>query len=142
MDYDKLYSELLKPLTVKYGELDEETLSSIIGFSAGGPVSMSTIESIGLYVTCELSTYDEQIKSSEKLNFEFFSKGNISGELCRSIFTALGNLSFNTELGNKHTIGVNGVTGDMEGIETVKLKLFSKTKIGNGLYGLYEVLPV
>ena len=69
MDYEKFYNELFAPLEEKYGELDEDTITSIVGFSAGGPVSLSKIENKKLFVTCELAAYPEQRVSSEGLKF-------------------------------------------------------------------------
>ena len=99
--YDILFSEL----TTKFGDIDTDTVTSIIGFSAGGPVSICTISENVICVTCELSEYAEQIESTDGLKYEFFAK-NLEVDTCRTLFTALGNLSMNCELGDLHTIDV------------------------------------
>lgn len=142
MDYDKFYNDLFAPLEAKYGALDEDTITSIVGFSAGGPVSLSKIEAKRLYVTCELAAYPEQRVSSEGLRFELFSVGSHSEDWCRTVFSALGGLSFEAELGDQHTINIAGVFDGPEAIDTVQLRFFSKAKIGNEQYGLYEVVDV
>lgn len=136
MDYQQFYLELFKPLEKAYGVLDEETLTSIVGFSAGGNVSLVLSKATNLYVTCELACYPEQQKSTENVNFEFFSKDTFSEDDCISFFTALGNLSFNATLGDGHVINVSSF---FEKCERVQLKLFSKSQIGNDCFGLYEV---
>lgn len=140
MDYEKFYNELFSELEEKYGKLDDETISSIVGFSAGSPISLSNIEAEKLYVTCELSTYPEQKLSSQGLRYEFFSVGEFSEDWCRSVFTALGSLSFDVELGDQHTINISGLIEGAEAVDTVKLRLFSQAIINGDRYGLYEVL--
>lgn len=137
MNYVKFYDEIFSALEKKYGKLDNETITPIVGFSVGGPVSLSKIETKKLYVTCELSVHPNQKPSSQGLQYELFSVGNFSEEWCRSVFTALGNLSLEAELGDKHTINISGIT---EGPEIVKLRLFSQSTINNKQYGVYEVL--
>ncbi len=141
MDYEKFYTELFKDIERKYGSFDEDTLTSIIGFSGGGPVSLSKKAENDLYATCELAVYPEQYKSSENLNYELFSVGNFTADWCQSVFTALGNLSMGTELGDGHTIDISGVVEPDDPVTEIKLKLFSKTKYKGKDYGLYEVLP-
>lgn len=140
MDYELFYKEIFAPLEEKYGALDEDTITSIIGFSAGGPVSLSKIEDKKLYVTCELAVYPEQRLSSEGLKYELFSVGTHSDDWCRTVFSALGGLSLDAELGDKHTIDISGVVEGPEATDKVQLNLFSKTIIGNEKYGLYEVI--
>lgn len=142
MSYEQFYGKLFAPLEEKYGALDKDTITSIVGFSAGGPVSLSKIDNKKLYVTCELAVYPEQRTTSEGLKFELFSIGSHSDDWCRTVFSAIGNLSFEAELGDQHTINIAGLFDGSEANETVRLRLFSKTKIGNENFGLYEVLDV
>ena len=142
MDYAKFYNELYAPLEKKYGVLDEDAITSIVGFSAGGPVSLSKIEDKKLYVTCELAAYPEQLPSTEGLKFELFSVGSHSDDWCRTVFSALGGLSFEAQLGDQHTINISGLVEGPEATDTVQLRLFSQTTIGYEQYGLYEVVSV
>ena len=140
MDYEKFYGILFKPLEDKYGPLDKETIMSIVGFEAGGPVSLSQKASIILYVTCELAAYPEQKPSSEGLRYELFSVGDSSDDWCRKVFSALGNLSFNAELGDQHTVDISGVIEGPDAVDTVKLNLFCTADYEGKKYGLYEVV--
>jgi hypothetical protein len=141
MDYETFYAALFRELESKYGPLDSETVTSIVGFSAGGPVSLSKLERKKLFVTCELSVYPEQRKSKENLNFELLAIDDFSEDWCRKVFTALGNLSMNSVLGNNHTIDISGVVEKSSVAKKVQLKLFSKTKYENKNYGIYRVVP-
>ena len=135
--YATLYAELVE----RHGALNDETISSIIGFSGGGPVSMCQIGQKDIFVTCELSLYPEQISSTDGFRYELLSSGGIGVNACRAIFTALGNLSMDAQLGDRHTVDVSGISG-ADGITTVGLKKFSTSRIGNEMFGMYEVLPM
>jgi hypothetical protein len=140
MEIAKHYQALFRELERRHGRLDDETLTSIVGFSAGGPVSLSTLAKKNIYVTCELSLYPEQKKSAEGLKFELLSLGKFDEDTCRTLFTALGNLSMNETLGDGHTVDVSGVMPSGEPSQ-VRLELFSEADIGDGRFGVYQVAP-
>ena len=135
--YAILYSDLIE----QHGAINEETISSIIGFSGGGPVSICQIAQKDIFVTCELSLYPGQICSTEGFRFELLSLGGIGEDVCIAIFTAIGSLSMDAELGDRHTVDVSGIEGS-NGIKTVGLKKFSMDRIGDEIFGIYEVVPV
>ncbi len=134
--YTTLYAELIE----RHGALNDETISSIIGFSGGGPVSMCQIGHEAIYVTCELSLYPDQICSTDGFRYELLSLGGIDEDACRAIFTALGDLSMEAQLGDTHTVDVSGIAG-ADGITAISLKKFSSSRIGDGMFGIYEVIP-
>jgi hypothetical protein len=140
LNYEEFYKVLFEPLVEKFGEIDDETITSVIGFSGGGPVSLSSIRERNLYVSCELSCYPEQNLSSEGIRYEFFSQSEFSEDWCHAIFTALGGLSFQSELGDGHRIVTTGLIDGGEAVDEIQLKLFSKSEIDGSSYGLYEVL--
>jgi hypothetical protein len=135
------YQALFRKLEWTHGPLDKETVTSIVGFSAGGLVSLSKLANKNIFVTCELSLYPEQKPSAEGLRFELLTIDSFDEDTCRVLLTALGNLSMNEQLGDGHTLDVRGVMKSAKPHE-VKLKLFSESKIGNGRFGVYEVLQV
>jgi hypothetical protein len=140
MGADQHFRSLFRKLEWMHGALDKETLTAVVGFSAGGPVSLCTLTSKKIYVTCELSLYPQQKPSEEGLKYEFLSIGSFDENICRELFTALGNLSMNEHLGDGHTVDVRGVLKSSE-VARVKLQLFSESKIANGKFGVYEVVP-
>ena len=139
MDYQRHYAKLFEALEREYGEFDPLTISAIIGFSAGGPVSLRATNVARLFVTCELSCYEEQRPSAEGLKFEFFSKDDFSGEQARALFTALGALSMDAQLGQNHTVDASLI--ENAGVKTVRLHLYSQTTIDGTAYGIYRVRP-
>jgi len=140
MEAAKHYQALFQELERRHGRLDDDTLTSIIGFSAGGPVSLSKLARKKIFVTCELSLYPDQKRSSDGLKFELLSLGAFDEDTCRALFTALGNLSMNSPLGHGHTIDVGAVMPPGEPSQ-VELKLFSESTIGNEKFGVYQVVP-
>jgi hypothetical protein len=140
MDYRQHYASLFEQLEDEYGKLDAATLTAVIGFSAGGPVSMRVRNAARLFVTCELSVYKEQQTSTDGLRFEFFCKDEFDEEQARAIFTALGNLAMEAQLGNNHTIDVSQIAKART--DVVSLHLFSRVTIEGSEYGLYRVRPV
>ena len=140
MDSTQHFATLFSQLEAEFGKLDPTTLTSIVGFSAGGPVSLRQVARQHLFVTCELSLYAEQRVSSERLKFELLYRGRVGGEDCQKLLTALGNLSFHAQLGDGHTIDVSQVVPPSIA-RTVLLRLHSQCRMPNGNFGVYEVLP-
>ncbi len=139
MDYTALYNRLFAPIVAKYGALDSDTLTSLIGFTSGGPVSLSTIQDRRLYVTCELAGNPGQVTSTDGLKYELLSTGGLEESWCRSVFTALGTLGLSSALGDGHTIDLSQVVD--AGPQQVQLSLFAKVKFEGMRYGVYEVVP-
>ena len=138
-DYQAHFDELFRALEIENGKLDELTLGSIIGFDAGGPVSLSSIANRKLFVTCELSLYPEQLASAEGFNYELLVRGWLSESLSRELLTALGGISMRAKLGHGHTIDVSGVM-PADAPDVVRLLEYSRTSIGARKFGVYEVV--
>jgi hypothetical protein len=139
MSYQELYAILFKQLVDQFGMLDERTIMGIIGFTAGGPVNMCERKAAGLFVTCELSVYEEQKTSTDGLKFEFFSKDDFDEEQARAILSALGRLSMEVHLGDNHTVDISEIAKAR--CDVVRLALFSQARFEDIDYGLYRVGP-
>lgn len=139
MPYQQHYAKLFEQLQRQFGELDSDTITAIIGFSAGGPVSMLERKAAKLFATCELSIYEEQRLSTDGVKFELFCKDDFNQDQARTLFTALGALSMEAQLGDRHTVDASHVSG--AGVEQVSLRLFSTAVIEGTRYGLYRVCP-
>ena len=124
----------------RFGAFADATLSAIVGFDAGGPVSMFRVAGTSVFATCELSLYPEQILSSEGLRFELFSTGFEESD-ARAVLTAIGDLSMGAELGDGHTVDVSSAL-EAERARSVALRLFSRRRIGDADYGVYEVVDL
>jgi hypothetical protein len=138
--YHQHYAKLFEQLQRTYGALDGETIAGIIGFSAGGPVSMCERKAARLFVTCELSVYDEQMRSTDGIKFELFCKDDFDEEEARAILTGLGRLSMQAQLGDNHTVDLTPIENART--KTVRLELYSKVTIEGTQYGLYRIYCV
>lgn len=134
------YKLLFESLESDLGALGQETSTGVIGFSAGGPVSMIAIPGTEAWVTCELSLYSEQVPSSENLRFELLSRMAAPKNEIQKLLGSLGDFSMEARLGHGHTVDVSGVS-DIGGIALVSLQLYSSTTIGGEQFGIYEVVP-
>lgn len=137
--FEAHYQALFGAIQQEHGPLDDETLGSIIGFDAGGPVSLSSIAREALYVTCELSVYPEQVPSTEGLQYELLVRGWLDEADAQALLTALGDLSMREGLGHRHTIDVAGILS-VESICVVRLQEYCRTSIAGRPYGIYEVV--
>lgn len=138
--YQAHYDALFAAVEAEHGKLDEETLTSIIGFDGGGPVSLSRIANRKLYVTCELSVYPEQVESIEGFNYELLLRDWLDEAAAQALLTELGDLSMRAQLGDGHTIDVSGIVpAGFPGI--VRLQEYCRAFIGGRSYGVYEVSP-
>lgn len=133
--YATLYADLQRDV----GVLGSETSTGIIGFGAGGPVSMVRVPGKPIYVTCELSLYPDQVPSTEGERYEFLYRIPLADSQAQSLLTALGKLSMEAELGHGHTIDVSGVSG-AGSLSVVTLDHYSSSRIGQATYGIYEIV--
>ena len=132
------YAALFSDLEQRYGPVSETTRTGVIGFSAGGPVSICQMGIEKNFVTCELSLYPEQKLSSQGLRYEFLSRLDLSVEGSHRLLTALGNFSMEAKLGHSHTVDVSAVMPPNT-VSTVRLFLVSRCEISGTKYGIYEV---
>ena len=137
MDYQDFYNQLFASVEKKYGEIDDETISSIVGFSAGGPVSLCKVKDKNIFISCELAAHPDQQKSSEGIKFEFLTEDFESVADCRELMTALGDLSLQATLGDGHSINIAGLTDTNH--ELVSLRLFTTLEYDGDKYGIYQI---
>lgn len=135
------YARLFDRLARENGEIHNDAITGIVGFSAGGPDSMCQVGEERGYVTVELSLFEEQKVSAEGIRFELLSRSGLSSETTHAILTAIGNLSMNAMLGNGHTIDLTQVVQSPD-VRQVRLQLYSKAGLLWSKYGVYEVVLV
>jgi len=142
-DPDRFYERVFAKVETRFVvSLDPDTISSIIGFSAGGLVSLRANQQKRLYLTCELAMYEAQFPSSDgALRFEFITAGHYSEETAQTLLTALGKLTQNSTLGKGHTIDLTSVFGSIEPF-IVKLELAICFSFEKKNFAIYRVVPV
>jgi len=134
--YEALFAAVIEQL----GVLSPSTLTAVIGFGAGGPVSMVQVEGQQAFVTCELSMYPEQIPSSEGERYELLCRLPLSERQTQELLTGLGALSMGAELGDGHTIDVSAFEVEPS-LAVVRLRHFSSAVVNGERCGIYEVIP-
>jgi hypothetical protein len=143
MDYHAYYAALFRPVVEEFGPLDRATLTAIVGFDAGGPVSLSTIGrgrvDYPTFITCELSVRDDQI-ATKSPPFELLMTCN-DEDFARRTLTALGDLSLSAALGSGHIVTLDDELA-ATGIAGVLLEHFATAVVGAGERAILRVLGV
>jgi hypothetical protein len=132
------YATLFADLEREFGPVSTDTLTGIVGFSAGGPVSMCQVGKGQVYVTCELSLTPDQKVSAQGARFELLSRLPLSEPDTQDFLTSIGSLSLDAKLGDRHTIDVSAVSPS-PAILKVRLKLRTLCEIDGTKFGVYEV---
>jgi hypothetical protein len=138
MDVHEHYAALFSEVEKTLGPVSNDTHTAIIGFTAGGPISICRVGEGTIFVTVELSLNPEQKASSEGLKYELMSRLSLSMSDTQSLLTNLGGLSLDAVLGDRHTIDIGTVTPTKK-IKKVRLSLHSSCVIGGSRFGVYEV---
>ncbi|ASV88445.1 hypothetical protein CES85_3399 (plasmid) [Ochrobactrum quorumnocens] len=139
---NQLYSQLFASVEEKSGvQLAPETLTSVVGFNAGGPVNLRFAPNKKIFLTSELAMYEQQRRSADGLfRYELMTQSHFEENTARTLLTAIGAMTLSTVLGDRHTIDVSAVMG-ASGPAVVKLKLYSRTRFSGLEYGVYQLLP-
>jgi hypothetical protein len=87
------YADLFADAEREFGAAAAQALSGIVGFSAGGPVSMCRLGTGDVYVTCEISLSPDQKVSKQGLRFELLSRLPLSESDTQDLLTGIGSLS-------------------------------------------------
>jgi hypothetical protein len=132
------YARLFAEVERVFGPASSESLTGIIGFAAGGPVSICRFGHGPVFVTCELSLSLEQKPSTQGMKFELLSRLQLSESDTQDLLTIIGALSCDAVLGDGHTIDVSAVS-PLRDIRRVRLSLFSSCDIDGERYAIYEL---
>jgi hypothetical protein len=132
------YASLFANVDRDFGPASADTMTGIVGFSAGGPVSMCRLGTENVYVTCELSLSPDQKPSKQGFRFELLSRLPLSESDTQDLLTSIGSLSLDTTLGDRHSVDVSAVSPSPD-IKKIRLKLHSSCEIDGMGYGIYEV---
>lgn len=112
--YTAFYRALFAPLENLLGPVDLDTMFPIVGFGAGGPLSLATIgryprDRFVTYVSCELTCWDEQLPNASGRYELLMSCDDESW--CHSILTAVGRTTFEEVIDDLHTMDIGAWVG-------------------------------
>lgn len=143
MDYDAFYAQLFAPIRSRIGPLDAATLMAIVGFDAGGPVSLSTVhhgDPFCTYVTCELAVRDEQQRGPLG-GYELMMTSN-DERWTHEILTNLAQMTLETVFDDGHTIDIAPWVEDACRIRALVFETFASVKIDSRHYGILRAIGV
>src|SRR5262245_23266402 len=118
------YRTLFAQVEESIGSLSRVTDTAVIGFSAGGPVSMIQVVGKHAFVTCELSLYEEQVASAEGESYELLCRLPLTKRQVQGLLTAVGAMSMEAQLGHGHTIDISAIDS-APGLSVIALQHFS-----------------
>lgn len=120
MDYQAFYARLFAPLEARLGPLDPDTLTSIVGFDEGGPLSLCTIgdgrgadATTTTYVSCELAVREDQVPNASG-RYELLMSGN-DEDWIRQVLTDTGEMSLGTAFNHGDTLDIGAWVDDDDG---------------------------
>jgi hypothetical protein len=116
------YEELLVALEPSLGTVDPNTLTAIVGFRAGGPVSLAVYAAgeVPTYVTSELAVVRDQAGS---VPYELLMTGR-DARWARHVLTRIAQLSLEVELDDLHTLDISAWVEDDCALKGVFFELF------------------
>jgi len=141
MDVHHFYDALFEPIAERMGPLDADTIVSIIGFDAGGPLNLCTVghgkRAFVTYVSCELAVRDDQ-RVGDGGPYELMVVCN-DEEWARNVLTGIARLGLEAQLAGGHTIDIRALVGRGSAIQGVVLEEFASVKIRKRHYRILLV---
>jgi hypothetical protein len=138
MDYRPFYKQLFAPIEERIGPIDELTISAIIGFDCGGPVSLSTVgngnEPFVTYITCELAVREEQ-KPSKAGRYEAMMTCD-DESWARTMLTKIGQMSLDRAFGHGHTVDIGQVVESDFPLQGLVVEQFAHVLIDEAGYSI------
>lgn len=136
MSHALFYDRLLAPIEARFGRFDEATLTSIVGFDAGGPLSLLTIPRAGedfvTYVSCELAVRGQQVPSHQG-RFELMTTVD-EEDWALTVLSGLGSMSLEVGLDDGHTVDLGTEIPPGTTIEGVVLERVAAVEIEGSPY--------
>jgi hypothetical protein len=133
------YDALFAPLVARYGPLDAATLTAIVGFDAGGPISLCTIgrdrhAPLITYVTCELAVRQEQVES-EFGRYELLTAAQ-DEDWAHAILTDVGAMTLETAFGHHDTLDIGPWVDPTDPVQGILFALEYEIQIEGKPYGV------
>ena len=126
------------------GPLSPDTLSAVVGFDAGGPLSLCMFEQplagARTYVSCELAVRAEQ-KPSDLGRYELLATAD-DEDWVRSTLSDIGRESFDAHFGPGHTLDIGPWVSSDDTIQGVVLEEASRSRIDGQDYSVLRCVGV
>jgi|SRR5581483_2780094 len=138
MDYKRFYKQLFQPIEERVGHVDEASITAIVGFDCGGPVTLCTVvrgqEQFVTYVTCELSVRKEQ-PPAECGRYEIMMTCD-DERWAHNMLTKVGQMSLESAFGNGHTIDISALVGADCPVQGLVVEEFARVIVDGQPFGI------
>lgn len=145
MSYQEFYAELFRPVEDKIGAIDRDTLMPLIGFDAGGPLTLCTVgykrRKYPTYLSCELAVRTAQIPSKAVGRYELMMTCDDERWAC-SVLSELGRMTMAARFEPGHTIDIGPYVGRSSRVQGLIFEQFSTGKIGRRRVGILGLVGV
>lgn len=142
MTDDQFYKALFAPLEAQVGALDPETITPIVGFDAGGPVSLVTVgracgEEFVTYITCELAVRPDQQPSTSG-RYELALTCN-NADWASELLTNIAHMTLEVAFGHGHTLDVKPWLGRRSPVQGLAFEGLSQSTIEGEPYSVLRL---
>lgn len=141
VELKQFYDALFEPIVDRMGPLDRDTVVSIIGFDAGGPLNLCTVghgqQAFVTYVSCELAARDDQ-QVADSGPYELMTVCD-DEHWARTVLSGIARLGLDVELSDGHTIDIGALVGSGPVIQGAVLEEFASVAIQGKRYRILMV---
>ncbi len=145
MEYRRFYKQLFLPVEREFGPLDEETLTGVVGFSAGGSLSLCTVGRKAAvdfitYVSCELAVRGDQAVGPWG-PYELMMIAD-DEDWTQSVLTNIAEMSLQCVFEPGHTLDIRAWVDSECPVQAILFEEFAKSEIDGTEYGILRCLGV
>jgi hypothetical protein len=142
MESEEFYDLLFAPVVAELGPFDTTTMTAIVGFDVGGPISLMTIgrdrrNEFVTYVTCELATREDQVPSDYG-RYELLLTCD-DESWAWDILTNVGQMTTDEAFDHGHTLDIAPWVGEEAILQGLAFERQSSSRIENCVYSVLRV---
>ena len=142
MEERELYSLIFAPVIASLGAFDAGSLSAIVGFCAGGPISLLTIgrerkDPFVTYVTCELAIREDQVPSDSG-HYELSITCD-DEDWAWTMLTKVGQMTTDTAFGSGHTLDIGPWVGEDDLLQGLAFEELCRSVVGDKDYAVFRL---
>jgi hypothetical protein len=142
MEERELYDLIFAPVVASLGTFDACCLTAIVGFWAGGPISLLTIgreqkEPFVTYVTCELAVQEDQVPSDIG-RYEILITCD-DEDWAWTILTKVGQMTTEAAFGSGHTLDIGPWVGEDDTLQGLAFEELCRSSLGGENYAVFRL---
>jgi hypothetical protein len=139
MNAETLYATLFGSLAPTLGPLNSDTLTSIIGFDAGGPLSLCAFaqkdQQCTTYVSCELVFH----QPLDGPRYELLVTCD-DEDWARTVLSEIGKMSLEVTFAAGHTIDIGPLVGEGDTLQGVVFEEATKVRVAGSTVSILRVV--